>query len=411
MRRQACFGSKRKKILVASKDQILRATRAFQKQQIRWRRHLHRYPELSNEEFETTAFIKKTCRGLGLKLLPLKMRTGVLAQLSGKRPGPTVAIRTDIDALPVTEQTGLAFRSKNHDRMHACGHDMHMATVLGTAAVLQKFRDELNGCVRFIFQPAEEMPPGGAAPMIENGALKNVSMIFGLHVDPRVPTGRISLRDGVTMASVLDFDLIVHGKGGHAARPHDTVDAIAIAAEVIESIQKVVSREIDPISPVAITFGMIEGGIARNVVCDRVKITGTARALTDEATRQLPKLIKRCAAGVCRARGARLEMNILAGYPPMDNHSQANEILAANYARLFGRGRIATTELVLGGEDFAWYLKKTKGAMFRLGIKNKKIKADKPWHSPQFIADEAALHYGTALLTASVLDCLSEKSK
>ena len=401
----------RKRIPVATKEKILRTVKSITKQQLTWRRHFHQNPELSNQEVATTATIKEACRGLGLKILPIKMKTGLLAELSGKTPGPTVALRTDIDALPVTEKTGLPFASKKHGCMHACGHDMHIAAVLGTAAALTKMKDDVRGTVRFIFQPAEEMPPGGAWPMIENGALKDVSMIFGLHVDPTIPTGKISVRDGVTMASVMDFDLIIHGRSGHAARPQDSVDAITTAAEVVESLQKVVSREIDPIAPVAITFGKIEGGIARNVICDRVKLTGTARALSDIATKQLPKLIKRCAGSICRAHGAKLEMNLLANYPALSNHREANEILTANYNALFGKGKTTVTDLVLGGEDFAYYLKKTKGAMFRLGIKNKKIGADKPWHCPDFIADEDALYFGTALLTASTLEYLSSNSK
>ena len=200
---------------------IIKATKRYRRKQVAWRRHLHQHPELSFGEHKTTAFLRQTVTSLGLKILPLKMETGLLAELRGKRPGRTVALRSDIDALPVTEHTGLRFRSKVDGCMHACGHDMHMASVLGAAAVLSEMRDDLPGTVRFIFQPAEEMPPGGAAPMIENGALNEVSMIFGLHVDPTEATGKIGLRDGVTMAAVTDFDLTIHGRGGHAAGlPH-----------------------------------------------------------------------------------------------------------------------------------------------------------------------------------------------
>ncbi len=375
-------------------------------QQVRWRRHLHAHPELSTQEFDTTGFLKIKLRALGAKILPLKLPTGILAEISGTGPGPVVAIRSDIDALPINERSGVPFASKVPGRMHACGHDMHMATVLGSAAVLAKLRSRFRGRVRFIFQPAEEMPPGGARPMIEQGALRNVKLILGLHVDPTVATGRIGLRDGVTMASVFDFDLIVHGKGGHAARPHTCVDAVAVAAEVINSMQKIISREIDPISPVVITFGRIEGGTARNVIADNVTLTGTARALSPAVARRLPVLIRRTVAGVCKARGARFDMNEIARYPVLANNTEANRLFARNYEWLFGSGRIVTTEVVLGGEDFACYLEKVPGAMFRLGIMNKKIKANEPWHSDRFKADEQALTYGAALLTACVLDAL-----
>lgn len=379
-------------------------------EQVKWRRHLHRHPETAFEEIKTTAYLRGIVRKLGLKVLPIKIKTGLLAEIRGKKAGPTIAIRTDIDALPIGEESGLSFASTIPNRMHACGHDMHMATVLGVAAVLAAMKEELAGTVRFIFQPAEEKPPGGARPMIENGALRGVKMILGLHVDPRVATGRIGLRDGIAMAAVLDFDLIIHGRSGHAARPQAAVDAVVTAAEVVGSLQKVISREIDPVSPVVITFGKIEGGTARNVIADRVTLTGTARALSDTARKDLPRLIKRTARAVCRARGARAEIRLIADYPPLKNHVTANRLLARNYRRLYGKTGIVETELILGGEDFACYLEQVPGAMFRLGIKNRKIGADKSWHSSKFIADEAALPVGTSLLAAAAFDFLQESS-
>ncbi len=388
------------------KDQILKEARALFKEQVAFRRHLHQYPEISNEEFETTKRITAAVKKLGFKLRPVKYDTGVLAELNVVKGGPTIVVRTDIDALPVTEQTGLPFASKNAGRMHACGHDMHMATVYGVAVLLNRLRDHLEGNVRFIFQPAEEMPPGGARPMIASGALDNAKAILGLHVDPGVPTGKIGLRDGVTMASVTDFDLIVRGRAGHAARPHTGIDAIATAAELVDSIQKIVSREVDPIAPVAITFGQIEGGRARNVIADEVRLVGTARTLSETAAKKVAKQIRRTAEGIARARGARVEMNLIADYPVLKNDPRANRLLARNAEMLFGRGKVIESNQGLGGEDFACYLEKVPGAMFRLGTMNKKIRADQPWHSARFIADENALPIGTALLTAAVIDFL-----
>jgi len=383
------------------------ATELFDSQ-VELRRHLHRHPELSTEEFQTTATLRDAVAALGLKILPIEMETGLLAELKGGRKGRTIAVRTDIDALPVTESTGLPFCSEAVGKMHACGHDVHMATVYGVAAALAAMRESVPGTVRFIFQPAEEMPPGGARPMIENGALRDVEAILGLHVDPHLAVGRIGLRDGVTMASVSDFDLIIHGRGGHAARPHTAVDALTTAAEVVQSIQKVVSREIDPITPVAVTFGRIEGGTARNVIADRVTLVGTARTLSVAAAQQVAKLIKRTATAVCRAHGATLEMNLIADYPVLKNDPRINRLLAGNFEMLYGRGKIDVTKQVLGGEDFACYLAEVPGAMYRLGVMNKKIKADKPWHSPDFIVDENAIKVGTALMTAAVIDFLTD---
>jgi amidohydrolase len=242
--------------------------------------------------------------------------------------------------------------------------------------------------------------------MIANGALDGVSAIFGLHVDPQVAVGRIGLRDGPTMASVTDFDLIIRGVSGHAARPHLSVDAIVTAAEIIESIQKIVSRDLDPADPVVITFGQIHGGVARNVIAGEVVLHGTARTLSRKAARNVTSLIKRVATGVARARGAKVDMTLIADYPVLSNDPRVNRVLARNFEILNGRGKIEVTEPGLGGEDFACYLEKVPGAMFRLGTMNKKIKADKPWHSSRFIVDENAILIGTALLAASVIDTL-----
>ncbi len=392
--------------IAALNEAILAEARRLHPQQVKFRRQLHQYPELSFEEHETTRRLTAAVKKIGLELLPIDMETGVLAELKGGK-GRTVAIRTDIDALPVTEQTSLPFASKNQGKMHACGHDVHMATVYGVATLLTKFKEHLPGTVRFIFQPAEEHPPGGARPMIENGALNDVSAILGLHVEPHLRTGWISLRDGATMASVTDFDLIIRGEGGHAARPHLSTDAITTAADVISAVQKIVSRETDPIDPVVVTFGQIEGGVARNVIADEVRLVGTARTLSVRAAKKIAKSIKRVASNVCKAHNATLKMNLIADYPVLYNDARVNQLLRRNYDLLFGHGKVAETEPGLGGEDFACYLEHVPGAMFRLGVMNKKIKADKPWHSPQFIADEEAIVHGTALLGMAAIDVLN----
>jgi amidohydrolase len=387
-------------------EDIKSSARKLLKVQIGWRRHLHRNPELSFEEVETTRYLRQLVNQMGLTVPKFKMKTGLIAEIQGTKPGPVVAIRSDIDALPIQEQTGLPYKSRSDGRMHACGHDVHMATVLGAARLLQDYRHRLAGTVRFLFQPAEEQPPGGARPMIEHGALKGVTMIFGLHVEPHLATGKISVRDGVTMGSVYDFDLIIRGQSGHAARPHLAVDAIVVAAEVIQALQTTVAREIDPISPAVITFGEIRGGSARNVVSGEVTIRGTARTLSDKLYKKVPALIRRTVGGICRARGASFEMNHVSDYPVLENDLEVNRRYERLFNALFGDGRVTETPLVLGGEDFACYLEKVPGAMFRLGVMNKKLKADKPWHSPEFIADEEAMFYGTSLLAACALNAL-----
>jgi len=372
--------------------------------QVKIRRQLHQYPELSNEEYETTALIKKILAENKIKSKKLRMKTGAVGLINPSKK-TAVAVRTDIDALPVTECTGLPFKSKKDGLMHACGHDIHMTVVLGTAVLLSRIRDRIPGCVKFLFQPAEEAPPGGAERLIKEGALSAppVKMVFGLHSDPTVPTGKISLRDGPTMAAVTDFDVTIIGEGGHAAVPHRSVDAIAVAAEFVESVQKIISRETSPMKPAVITFGSIKGGTVRNVIADRVQLSGTIRTLDQDNTKIIPRLLKRTLAGICRARGAKFELDILTGYPVLFNHTSANRIISDACSEMYGKKRIEITPQTMGGEDFSFYLQKTPGAMFRLGIKNAKIGAVKPWHSPEFVADEKSILYGTAIMCRSVL--------
>ncbi|HOP07767.1 MAG TPA: M20 family metallopeptidase [candidate division Zixibacteria bacterium] len=393
------------------KPDILGLVEQIYNDQLDWRRHLHRHPELSGEESNTTVYIRELLEKFGLKIRRLKMPTGVLAELKGKHPGPIIAVRSDIDALPVFERTGLPFASAIEGCMHACGHDIHMAVVLGVAAVMVGLREHLHGTVRFLFQPAEEMPPGGAVEMINEGALDNVSMLLGLHNDPRTDVGKISLRDGPTMAAVTDFDLTVTGRTGHVARPHECIDALPVACEIVESLQKIVSREIDPLSTAAIGFGQIEGGRARNTVAEEIRLCGTARTLDPKLVEKIPKLIKRTVEAIARAHSAKVRMDIVGRYPILINDARINTLLKRNYAELFSVKDVETTELVLGGEDFARYLEHVPGAMFRLGIRNKKIGADKPWHSSRFMADERSLFYGTALICATLLDTLGQENK
>lgn len=395
-----------------SNAEILKLTRKVLPSQIKWRRHFHQYPELSNQEFRTTEFIRQQLKGRRIKLIPTGMKTGLAAIIKGSGAA-CIALRSDIDALPVTEINDISYKSKNNGIMHACGHDVHMAVVLGTAILVNEIKGNLGGSVKFIFQPAEELPPGGADRMLKAGVFKNpkVDMVVGLHTDPTLPTGKIGLRDGATMAAVVDFDIEVTGRGGHAAAPHKGVDAIATAAEIVGSMQKVVSRETNPMEPALITFGKISGGTARNVLADKAYLHGTARTLSARTLNQLPRLIRRTAQGICRARGARCRIEFLANYPVLENHPSANKLLAQCYTDIFGRGKIETTKQIMGGEDFAFYLKKATGAMFRLGVRNPKIGAVKPWHSPDFMVDEDAIYYGTSLMVKTILEFLRKERR
>ncbi len=383
---------------------ILKMAEELLPYQIKIRRFLHQHPEPSFEEVATTRLLKTELKREKIKIIKIPCKTGAVGIINDGLK-KAIMVRSDIDALRVFEKTALPFKSQNPGIMHACGHDVHMAVVLGTAIILNRLRDRLNCAVKFVFQHAEENPPGGAVEMIRAGVLKkpDVKMVFGLHVDPGVPTGKIGLRDGRTMASVIDFDITIIGKGGHAARPHDAVDSIAVAAEVVESLQKIVSRELRPLEPGLISFGTIEGGTARNVIADRVKLKGTARTLWPGNVRIILRLIKRTLDGVCRARGAKYTLDFLSGYPVLSNNERVNDIFRQCQTELFGKNTMVATPPTLGGEDFAYYIQKIPGAMFRLGIRNDKIGANKSWHAGDFMVDEKAIFYGTSLLCDAVL--------
>lgn len=375
---------------------------------IKLRRKLHLHPEVGHQEFQTTKLLKAELRSLGLKIHDGHAATGLWAELDTGRKGPVVAVRTDIDALPITEQTGLPFASRIKGMMHACGHDVHMAILIGAARLLHKHRHNLAGKIKFICQPAEEVPPGGARPMIKAGVLTRprVDVILALHVDPMLPTGSIGLRDGVTMASTCDFNIKVIGKSGHAALPHETVDAITASAQIVTGLQQVVSRMIDPIKPAVISFGIIRGGTVRNAIAGEVTIKGTARSLDPVITRKIPRLIKRTALDIGRGLGARVEVDWIAQYPPLKSDHRVNRYISESFRALGYTAKVHEIPLVMGGEDFACYLEKVPGAMFRLGIRNPKIGADKPWHHPSFNVDEKAIPVGIATMAATIANLL-----
>jgi amidohydrolase len=377
---------------------------------VKLRRELHQYPELSFNEYKTSDRIEKELKKLGVDFKKGVAKTGVVGVLNRGKKGETVALRADMDALPVLEQTNFPYKSKNNGIMHACGHDVHMTCVIGAAKILTRLKEKLPGKVKFIFQPSEEVHPGGAKPMIEAGVLKNpdVSGIFGLHCDSAVPVGKIGVRNGPTMAQAEDFDITIIGKGGHGARPHDGVDAIVVASQVIQSLQSIVSRKINPLEPVVISIGTIEGGSARNIICDRVILKGTARTLNKEIARKIPDLLKEIVSGITKSAGASFELNYYGGYPILINHPKATDLARGTIARLFGKKAIFEIERpVMGGEDFAYFLQKVPGSFLRLGIRNPKKGAVYPWHHPQFTVDEDTIKIGSAVLAGIAFDFLS----
>lgn len=377
---------------------------------VKLRRELHQYPELAFNEFKTSERIAKELKRIGIDFKKGVAKTGVVGLLNKTKQGKTLALRADMDALPVLEQTNFSYKSKNKGVMHACGHDVHMACLIGAAKILTRLKEELPGKVKFIFQPSEEVPPGGAKPMIEEGVLKDpdVSGIFALHCDSAVPMGKIGVREGPTMAHADSFDITIIGKGGHGARPHDGVDAIVVAAQVIQALQTIVSRKINPLEPVVISIGTMEGGSARNIICDKVILKGTARTLNKEVAKKIPGLLKEIISGITKSAGASFELNYYGGYPILINHPKATDLARRSIAKLFGKEAIFELRRpMMGGEDFAYYLQKIPGSFLRLGIRNPKKDAIYPWHHPKFTVDEEAIKIGSAVLAGVAFDFLS----
>ncbi len=377
---------------------------------VKLRREFHQYPELAYKEFETSKRITRELKKLRLEVKTKVAKTGVVGLLKGSKGGKTVALRADMDALPLVEQTNLPYKSKNKGVMHACGHDLHMSCVLGSAMVLTKLKDKLSGNVKFIFQPSEEVGPGGAKPMIEEKVLENpkVDGIFSLHSDSSIPVGKVGIKFGPMMAQADSFDLAIIGKGGHGARPQDGVDAIVVASQVVSSLQTIASRKINPTCPVVVSIGQIEGGTARNIICDKVILKGTVRSLEKNVAKKAPILIKEITSGIVKSFGADFEFHYSPGYPVLINDPKMTDLAKKAIELLYGKDKVyKILNPMMGAEDFAYFLQKIPGTMMRLGIRNEKKKAIYPWHHPKFRVDEDAIKVGTAVLSQCVLNFLS----
>ena len=326
--------------------------------------------------------------------------TGVVARITTDRPGPVVALRADMDALPIQERTGLPYASAVPGVMHACGHDGHTAMLLGAACALARVRDEIGASeVRLLFQPAEEVGPrGGARAMLDAGALDGVAVIAGLHLTPRLPTGRYETRPGAIAAAADHVRIEVTGRAGHGARPHEGVDAVAAAAHVVVALQAVVSREADPLTAVVLTLGTVEGGSAANVIADRVCLQGTLRTFAPEARRRAHEAIRRLAEGTAAAHGARARVEVADGTPPVVNDPEVAARALAVARGVLGEGSVGKAEPIASSEDFGDYLLRVPGCFGFLGVRNPEVGAVHPVHTPEYRMDEAALAAGTRLL-------------
>ncbi len=364
------------------------------------RRHLHAYPELSYQEFETSKFIQQQLLQLNIPVQTIT-RTGVVGIIEGISPSKKIiALRADIDALPINEENDVEYKSKATGIMHACGHDVHTTCLLGAASILNSLKDEWEGTIKLIFQPGEEKNPGGASLMIKEGVLENPipSAIIALHVHPGLEAGKLSFRKGLVMASTDEVYITVKSEGGHAAAPHLTADTILIASHIIVSLQQIISRNNNPISPSVLSFCSFHGGATTNVIPNEVTIMGTFRAMDEAWRHKAHELISKQTVGIAEAMGATAEVRIDIGYPRVFNEEKlTNEVctLAELYA---GNENVSETELRMGAEDFGFYAQQIPGCFFRLGVRNEAQGIINNVHTSKFNIDENAIETGAGAM-------------
>jgi amidohydrolase len=366
---------------------------------IRWRRQIHEHPELGFAEERTSALVEETLRLAGIATTRVA-KTGVVGVLKGAKPGKTIAFRADMDALPLDERSGEPFSSKVPGVMHACGHDAHTAMLLGAAVSLAPEREQLAGTIKFFFQPAEE-GPGGALPMIEAGVMREpaVDAVLMIHVSPDEPAGSIGTKPGPMSASCDDFAITIRGRGGHGAHPAESVDTIPIAAEIVGAVQRIVSREVDPLRSVVVSIGLIRGGYRRNIVADQTVLEGTIRCLDESVRATIPQRLERIVKGVCDAHRATYEIEFELGYPGVHN---APELVTAVTAILgeAGEAQFVIPEPSMGAEDFAYFAQRAPGCYLRLGVALPGVPDPPMNHSPEFRIDETALAAGVRAFRA-----------
>jgi amidohydrolase len=363
------------------------------------RRHIHAHPELSGEEYQTAAFVAGVLSANGLHVEEGIGKTGVIGELQGTQSSDRIlAIRTDMDALPIQERTSLEYASRIEGVMHACGHDIHTTVGLGTAMVLSQIASELGGKVRFLFQPAEEIAQG-ANWMVRDGVMNNVAAILGLHVFPSIPAGSVGIRYGALTAAADNLEIVIIGESGHGARPHEAIDAIWIAAQVITSLQQAISRTQNPLRPVVLSIGQINGGRAPNVIADKVQLLGTVRSLHPETRDKLPQWIENIVANVCNSYNAKYQVNYHRGVPSVQNDNALTQLLQSSAEEAWTNNCVRILpEPSLGAEDFSVYLEHAPGSMFRLGVGYEERIINHPLHHPQFEVDESAIITGVVTL-------------
>jgi amidohydrolase len=378
------------------KEKIQSLARNYHERFVEIRHYLHAHPELSYKEFKTSKLIQQELNGFEIPFIVLAT-TGVVGLIKGKNPGSRViALRADMDALPIREENDVGYKSINEGIMHACGHDVHTTCLLGAAKILHDLKDEWEGTVKLIFQPGEERNPGGASLMIKEGVFESPTPqgIVALHVHPGLETGKLSFRSGRVMASADEIYITIKGKGGHAAAPHLTADTILIASHLIVSLQQIISRNNNPVSPSVLSICSFQGGNTTNVIPSEVKLMGTFRAMDESWRFKAHELITKLTIGLTESMGAKAEINIDVGYPTVDNDEKLTFDAKALVSDYLGDENVSETELRMGAEDFGYYTRKIPGCFFRLGVGNKSKGIVHNVHTSKFNIDENAIETG-----------------
>ena len=382
------------------KEKIKTLAKQYAPEFIAIRHHLHANPELSYEEYETSKFIQQKLKEYGIPF-EIKATTGVVGMIQGKNPGKkTIALRGDMDALPITEENDVPYKSKKDGVMHACGHDVHTTCILGAAKILHALKDDWEGTVKLIFQPGEEKNPGGASLMIRDGVLENPkpAAIFGLHVHPGLQIGKLSFREGKVMASADEIYATIKGVGGHAAAPHLCIDPILIASHLIIALQQVVSRNNNPNNPTVLSITSFQGGTTTNVIPGEVKLKGTFRAMDETWRFKAHELIRRVATDLVAGMGGEIDLLIDVGYPSVYNNETLNKLAKEKAVEFMGEQNVEETEKRMGAEDFGYYTQIIPGCFYRLGVMNISKKITAGVHTPTFNIDENAIETGMGMM-------------
>lgn len=393
-------------------QQIAQTVESLRQQLITQRRDFHMHPELSNREERTARVVAERLRALGLEVKTNVARHGIIALLRGAKPGPVVAVRADMDALPIQETIDVPYRSQNPGVKHACGHDVHMTVQLGVAEVLSRMKDQIAGTVKFIFQPAEEGAPsgeeGGARLMVKEGVLENPrpQAIFGLHTMPSIEAGQIAYHSGPAMASSDRLLITIRGKKSHGAQPHLGIDAVVVASECVLALQTIRSRRIDPLEPLVITIGTIKGGDRNNIIADEVRMEGTMRALSEDVRKRAQELIRETLAGVTSGYGAEFDLKFDGPNPVTYNEPALVAETLPSIRRVIGEANLITPKPFMPAEDFSYYQKVVPGFFYFLGVGNKAKGITAAWHTAEFDVDEESLIVGVKVMANVLLDYL-----